>query len=203
MRKNNTKGFTVIELVIAMGILMLVAVFITYFSLDIADATLRYGRMLITQQTIQSTLEVMIPEIRSAGQANDGSYPLSIAGTSTLEFYSDLDGDGLLERVRYYLSDETFKKAVIPPSGTPPRYVSSTETLQDLVENVVPGDQLFQYYDSTATSTNSTALSQPVDVSRVKTVKVTLIANQGTDSTPSLVGTQAEAAIRNVRYQQP
>ena len=193
-------GFTLVEVVITMAIVMIVGVLFMRLSQDITSSALRFTNSLVTQQSIQSTLQTMVPEIRSAAQSNDGAYAISVAATSTFEFYSDVDRDGLFDRVRYFLSSTTFKKGVIKPTGSPLTYATSSEVLQDLVENVIPGSQIFSYYDKNATSSGSTALPSPIDPVQVKTIKITLVANQGTSSTPSIVGVETSATIRNLRY---
>lgn len=193
-------GFTLIEIVISMGIVMIVGVLFMRLSQDITSSALRFTNSLVTQQAIQVTLQGMVPEIRSASQSNDGAYAVSIAATSTFEFYTDIDRNGTFDRVRYFLNGTTFQKGIVRPSGNPLAYVSSTETVQPLIDNVIAGSQIFSYYDKSATSSSSTALPSPVDPVQVKTVKITLIANQGTSSTPSIVGVETEATIRNLRY---
>ena len=183
-----------------MAIVMIVGVLFMRLSQDITSSALRFTNSLVTQQSIQSTLQTMVPEIRSAAQSNDGAYAISVAATSTFEFYSDVDRDGLFDRVRYFLSNTTFKKGVTKPTGSPLTYATSSEVLQDLVENVIPGSQIFSYYDKNATSSGSTALPSPVDPVQVKTIKITLVANQGTSSTPSIVGVETSATVRNLRY---
>ncbi len=200
MKSCNQKGFTLLEIVISMGMVMMLGVLFMRLSRDVTDSTLRFSGSLVTQQQLDQTMQILLPEIRSATQGNDGSFPVLAAGTSSVQFYSDIDHDGLFDLVHYYLSGTTFEKGVIEPTGSPLIYASSTETVQDLVYNIVPGTQLFTYYDKNATSTDSTPIQQPVDVSQVKTIKITLIANQGTSSTPSLTGVETEATIRNLRY---
>ena len=193
-------GFTLFETVVSMGIIMIVAVLFMRLSRDVTDTTLRFNRSLITQTTIEQTLQMILPEVRSITESNVGAFPVSVAGTSTFEFYSDIDQDGLFERVRYFLDGNTFYKGVIKPSGSPLTYATSSESLRDLVDNMISGSQIFTYYDETATSTNSTPLQQPVSPLDVKTVKIALVANQGTTSTPAVVGVETEATIRNLRY---
>lgn len=47
-------------------------------------------------------IEVMIKEIREARMGDDGSYPIERAGDREFIFFSDIDNDGQIERVRYY-----------------------------------------------------------------------------------------------------
>lgn len=48
-------------------------------------------------------IEIMIKEIRAARTGDDGSYPIEKAEDKEFVFYSDIDGDGKTERVRYFL----------------------------------------------------------------------------------------------------
>lgn len=198
MKKNS--GFTILELVIAMGITVIVAVLFMRFSRDVTDSTLRFSGSLVAQQQIQQTLQLMMPEIRSASQSNLGGYPIGQATSSTFEFYSDVDRNGTFDKVRYFLNGTTFEKGVVRPTGTPFQYVTSTEEIVDLVINMIPSNQIFTYYDSAATSSLSIPLPQPIDVLKIKTVKVSIVANQGTQVIPSIVGVEDEATIRNLRY---
>jgi len=196
---NKQKGLTLIEVLITMALMTGIAFLITRLSGDLTDYSLRFNRGLFTQQQIQQTLQIIVPEIRSASQSSNGVYPIVEAATTSFKFYSDLDKNGTFEEVRYFLQGGIFKKGVIKPTGNPPTYPTSTEDVYDLVHNMSTGT-IFFYYDNTATSTLSAPLSSPVDVLKIRTVEVRLIANQGTTSTQSLTGIDNRATIRNLRY---
>lgn len=193
------KGLTLIEVLITMALMTSVAFMITRFAGDLTDYSLRFNRSIFTQQEIQQTLQLIVPEIRSASQSSTGVYPIAEATTSSFKFYSDLDKDGDFEEVRYFLQSNIFKKGVIKPTGNPPTYPTSTEVIYELVHNMGTST-IFYYYDNTATSTFSAPLSSPVDVLKIRTVEVRLIANQGTTSTQALTGVDNRATIRNLRY---
>lgn len=54
----------------------------------------------------------MVKEIREASMGEDGSYPIAKAEDKEFIFYGDVDYDGDVERVRYFLdSDESSSKA--------------------------------------------------------------------------------------------
>lgn len=195
----NQKGLTLIEVLITMALMTGIAFLITKLSGDLTGYSLRFNRSIFTQQEIQQTLQAILPEIRSATQSNTGVYPIVSAATTSFTFYSDLDRNGTFEQVRYFLQSGVFKKGVIKPTGNPPTYPSSSEVIYELVHGMTTST-IFYYYDSTATSTFSSPLSSPVDVLKVRTVEVRLIANQGTTSTQSLTGIDNRATIRNLRY---
>jgi hypothetical protein len=48
--------------------------------------------------------DIMAKEIRQARDADSGAYPLAKCNGKEFIFYSDIDGDGATERVRYYLA---------------------------------------------------------------------------------------------------
>lgn len=198
--RRSSAGFTLIEIVVAMAITSGLAFFFMTLARDTTDATLRFNSQLMTQQQIEQTMQLIVPEIRSIAQGIDGAYPIAEATTSTFQFYSDVDRNGSFDRVRYFLSNGTLKKGVIKPTGSPPVYATSSEAITDVVAGVVGGTTLFSYYDSSATSSTSNALPSPVDVLRIKTIKITIVANQGTSAKPSLVGAETSATIRNLRY---
>ncbi len=50
-------------------------------------------------------IEIMVKEIRKAREGENGAYPIEYAGDKELIFYSDIDGDGKTERVRYFLGE--------------------------------------------------------------------------------------------------
>jgi prepilin-type N-terminal cleavage/methylation domain-containing protein len=193
-------GFTLIELLIVMGIVAGIAMAVGLLGSDLTKYSLRFNNSLIVQQEMQQTLQIMLPEIRSIAQSNNGAFPIISAASGSFAFYSDIDRDGGFDQVRYFLNGTTFQKGVIRPTGNPVTYPSSSEDIRDMVHNIMSG-QIFSYYGITATSSQSAALPAPVDPLKVKTVKISLIANQNpSTSTPSIVGVENEATIRNLRY---
>lgn len=50
-------------------------------------------------------IEIMVKEIREARQGENGAYPIEYAGDKEFIFYSDIDNDGKVERVRYFLGE--------------------------------------------------------------------------------------------------
>jgi hypothetical protein len=58
-------------------------------------------------------VELMVKEIREAREGENGAFAIEKAGDKEFIFYSDVDGDGKTERVRYFLGEiqtETFEK---------------------------------------------------------------------------------------------
>jgi len=198
MKEN--KGFTLIEVLISMVILIVITGLILAFFQNVTDSSRRFSSSLIAQQQVQQTLQVIVPELRSAAQANTGAYPVFGVSSTTLGFYSDVDRDGLFERVRYFLDEDILKKGVIWPSGEPLVYDVDDEIIYDVIEGMVTGAQIFSYFDETATSTESTQLPSPISIVDIKKVRISIVVNQGTANQPSIVGVEDLVTIRNLRY---
>ena len=194
------KGFTLLEVLISMVILIVVTSLILVFFWNVTDTSRRFSSSLIAQQQVQQTLQIIVPELRSAAQSNTGVYPIFGVSSTTLGFYSDIDRDGLFERVRYFLDEDVLKKGVIRPSGEPMGYDIDDEVVYDVVEGVVEGAQIFSFFDGSATSTESNQLPFPINILDIRKVKISLVVNQGVAGKPSIVGVEDLVTIRNLRY---
>ncbi len=105
---NKIKSFTLIETIVMIGIFGLAMGAVTTFIVS-AYRTQSYTFQQATAVSeARRGIDIMIKEIRRADSGEDGSYPLEKAADKELIFYSDIDKDGEIERVRYFLgSTET------------------------------------------------------------------------------------------------
>ena len=94
-------------------------------------------------------IEIMVKEIREARYGEGGSYPIAQAGDFSFIFYGDIDRDSVVERIRYFLDGTNFKKGIVEPTGDPPQYVLSSETLSILSAYARNGTSapVFTYYN--------------------------------------------------------
>ena len=192
------KGFTLIEIIISMAIFTMVAMVISFFTLDISNFSFFFGETLVAQQELQQSLKVIVREIRSMGPSNNGSYPIIASSANSLTFYSDIDDDGLFERLRYYVEDNIFKKAVIKPTGNPLVYNPAEENIYELVNNVTNAGSVFEYYSRDYTGSEA-SLPAPIDIPSVKTIKVSLTVDQNPLQPPLPMSFSITAMIRNFR----
>ena len=177
--KKIKKGFTLIEFVVAIGIFSIVVIFTAIIGHDLISFNSFINESLLIEQEIALTFRSMGPEFRSVGQSSIGSYPLEYTGTSSLIFYTDLGKDGVFERVRYFYSNNILKKGVVKPTGNPLVYATSTEIINDVVKNVVltGTSTIFSYYGDSYTGSEP-PLAHPIDISKVRGVKIELTVNQ-------------------------
>jgi len=98
------KAFTLIETLITIFIFSL-AIGAIFSSILMIYKTHGYTfEQSIAIDEARRGIETMVKEIRMAKEGEDGSYPIELAGDKEFIFYSDIDGDGRVERVRYFLA---------------------------------------------------------------------------------------------------
>lgn len=184
-KTNKEAGLTLLEILISIGILVSGIALVGVFTRDVADIGIDYTQRFGTEQEISLTVNEMITEFRSIMQSHEGSYPISAASSSTLTFYADRQGDGLIERIRYFLDQGTLKKGVIAPSGNPLQYNPTDEIVSDIVHNVVTDTStIFSYYDENFTGSEA-PLVFPVTISNIRMVEINISAQDIKQITPT------------------
>jgi prepilin-type N-terminal cleavage/methylation domain-containing protein len=194
-------GFSLFEIIIV------VAIFATMIS---AVAKLKnttelmqeiVGQKMTSGQDIEQVLQIMSSEIRAAGPSALGAYPIESASTSSFVFFSDVDRDGVFERIRYFLETSTIRQGIIKPTGTPAGYPPGEEIFSLVTDNVIISSTtpLFAYFDSAYTGTQTSSLPLPIEVTKIRTVKINIYRDTkpGTAPAPSLF--TAEVTLRNLR----
>jgi len=201
---NNTslnRGFTLLELLVAMGIFTLLIGSVVVILSDTFKNNTIISKQLERQTDGRKVLEQVVDDVRRAEQSSIGSYSVEYAGNNELRFYANLDSDGYIEKVRYFIDGLEFKKGIIKPSGNPLMYVTSTErivTLARNVTNLARSIYVFSYYDQNYTG-SETAMTQPVTASNVRMIKIFLEMEDNPDKTPIALSVQSMAEIRNLK----
>ena len=197
--KTKQKGFSLIEILVALGIFSLIVVAIGLFQRDVFSLNNILQVGLKNQNEAKKILRPFANEARSASQSNLGSYPLATVASTTFSFYSDIDNDGLKEKVRYFLDDTTFKKGVIKPSGNPLTYNEEDEDIVRVVHDVV-NVSIFSYFDESYDGTaSSTPLAQPVTPSDVRLVQVEIVIDSDPNKPPAPLPVTTQVSIRNLK----
>ncbi|MFA6415896.1 MAG: type II secretion system protein [Candidatus Paceibacterota bacterium] len=197
---NNKKlGFSLIEILVVMGIVVLIGGSVATFQRDVIVHNSMIQSGAIAEDGVRNTLRQVIGELRSASPAQTGAYLLSAVATNTITFYSDIDSDGLRERVRYFLSGTDFKKGIVKPTGQPYIYNIANEQIRTVSPNVINATtSIFSYYDTNYNGSSS-ALSLPIDIAKVRLIKI----NVGIDPNPGrplqAMWVSSQVMIRNLK----
>lgn len=193
------KGFTIVEIMINLGIFSVIMVTIGLFIRNSYYMNSIFTGGLVSYDQSRKILQPIASEVRSASPSSLGAYALESTTDNSFIFYTDLDNNGTKERVRYYLSGINLMRGVITPTGSPLAYVSNNEVTQVLFEGVRNGSTpIFAYYDNTYTGSSS-PLTQPVSAMNVRLVKITLILDNNVSAPPSPITVTTQVSIRNLK----
>ena len=198
--KTLQKGFTIIELLISIFIISLFAVTATVFERDIFSLNFSLQNNLNAQLDARHIVKNMVAELRATEPSSLGAYPIVLASTTAITFYTDINGDSIKERIRYFLSGTSLKRGVLAPTGNPLTYVDANEKLTTVVSNAVSSSTvpIFQYYSSSYAGT-STPLVQPVNISSVRLVKITVIIEKDPNKSPVPIVVTSQVSLRNLK----
>lgn len=202
IKKQTQNGFTLLEILIAISIVAVFLGVVVYFGFDITGFNSFITENIISQNELQLTLNSLVTEIRSMGPSSIGGYPLETATSSSLIFYSDIDQDGLFERVRYFLTGATLMKGVIKPAGSPLAYNLTDEKTTEAVHYVISDpSSIFKYYGFESV-VGDPPLSFPINPALVRSIRAELTTDRDIQSQPGAVTFSVFATIRNLRNTQ-
>lgn len=115
------KGFTLTETLVAIAIFALAMMGATAAVMSAYQSQSFTRQQSVAIEEARRGIKTMIKEIRASSPGEDGSYPIEKAGDKELIFYSDVDQDLNIEKVRYFLgsagSDSKTKDCVSFEAG--------------------------------------------------------------------------------------
>ncbi len=190
-------GFTLLETIVVIGLTAVVGLAIGNMILFTYQTNAYLYQQSAATDNARRGLDPALQNLREATYGADGSYPLGSAATSSVTFYSDVDVDGSVEKIRYYLSGTTFYRGVTNPTGSPPSYAGqaeATSTIAQYVKNFSANAKVFRYYDSSGTE-----LVAPVDVADVRSVSISVMVDVDPNRTPTTYSLTGSATFRNLR----
>jgi prepilin-type N-terminal cleavage/methylation domain-containing protein len=194
------KGFSLLEVIIVVAIASTIVLVVANLGSNTNLLNNLVSQELQSKSDISQTLQIMTTAIRSASPSASGAYPIISAATSSFIFYSDTDGDGIVERVRYFLASSSIKEGLVQPTGTPATYPTSSEVVTDIIDSLVlsTSTPLFSYYNLNYTGSQP-AMTSTVDVSTIRLVKIAFSADTKPQQSPGPQYFSAFIDIRNLR----
>lgn len=194
-------GFTIMEVLISVAITALLAVAIG----DILIQGFRHNEVIWEQLKTQAegrrVLEQVVNYARKAETSSVGGYPIVSSTPNQFIFYANIDEDNYKEQVRFFLDGTTLKRGIIKPGGNPLVYDSGSEVVTTLaydVVNIAEGIPVFRYYDESYSGTED-ALDDPVDVTAVRVVRVSLELERAPTASPEPLYVESVVHVRNVK----
>lgn len=191
------KGITLLEIVVVLALLFLIGGAVVEVFISSLKSTNIIFDSLSAQGEGRRTLQDFVNETRSANFSSIGSYPLSRASSTEIVFFTNLDGDSYMERVRYFLHNKQLVKGIIKPSGSPLQYLPQNETTSTVANYVVnTTTPVFYFYDQNYSGPTTTPLSQPVNITDVRVVSMNLIIDKNPILSPNTLNLRVYSDIR-------
>ncbi len=194
------KGFTLIEISVAIGIFAIIIIILMDFIVQNYKSWRETSQIAEAQKDAQGAIQIMIKELRNITEASEtGSFPLEDAQNQSIIFYSDSNADSRIEKIRYFIDGRELKKGVIAPSDNPIEYNSANETTTNITKYISNQDEaIFYYYDENYNGTGL-PLTNPIDVTKVKLIKVLLRVNVDPSRPPSDFILESQVNLRNLK----
>ncbi len=190
-----SRGFTLIETIVTIAIFGSIMVLISSSILYFYRAHNYTIEQSFAIESARRGIEVMVREIREVTYSDTGAYPVVSAGLQSFSFYSDVDKDSNVEKIRYFLDGTSFKRGSIKASGNPLVYNAGDEEISVLSDNVrndtVP---IFHYYDQ-----NGAEIINLSNVTSIALVSVDLMVNVTLSRAPDEFILRSSANLRNLK----
>ena len=191
VRHTTKKGFTLIEAVlVVMGTIISS---VLYFYRTNAHAV----EQVYAIESARKGIEYLVRDLREATYADNGAYPFIAIGDHEVFFYSDIDQDQSVERIRYRLVNGVLEKGITNASGNPAVYNDTDElffAISTNVRNEENSTPIFSYFD-----VSGTAIVNLNNVTDVIFIKVNLMININPNRLPEDFTLRSSAAIRNLK----
>jgi hypothetical protein len=173
------KGFTIIEVSIAGLLIVALGVGLVTLQHFMTQGQLTAISSFLSVDQSNYAVSTIIREIRTARKGDNGTFPLELADSQEIIFYSDIDSDGKTERVRYYVDGTRLMKSVIKPTGNPLSYPENQAKTKVITEYLRNGSlPTFYYYNQDwPQDTTNNPLPTPANLNQVRLVQVFLKIN--------------------------
>lgn len=199
--KNDLQGgMTLVEILVAISIMTVVMIAVFAFQYNVMDYN-RYSQVKLTNvQDATNLLKYMSKELRTMSPAANGSYPIVAVATSSITFYSDIDGNGTKEQVRYYIASTTLYRGVTAPSGFPQTYNLVNESTSIMAAGVrnATSSALFEYFDSSYDG-NEQPLIYPLAIYIIRLVKINIMIDSDPKRSPLPIIYSTQVSLRNLK----
>lgn len=196
--ERHLKGMSLVELIVAVGIMAIVLSGMTVFLSSVWKTQLFTMRTGEASLTASRGVEGMVDLIRNAQTGADGSFPVARATGTEFSFFADENHDGKIERIHlfYDAAAKAVKYGVTDPTtATPPTYPASDGSVSNVAVSVAnSGSQpVFTYYDSS----NGSLPSSPT-LSDVRMVHVSIFIDPDPSPNSNTVEISSFASLRNL-----
>lgn len=196
---NDNRGVSLLEVIVAVGIFALLIGAVMEIFLFSWKGNAIIWEQLSTQNEGRKATQDFSNELREATASSIGAYAIESATGTQIVFYSNIDVDSLVERIRYFVASSTLKKGVIKPAGNPLTYNSGVESIIIIANDLANGTtSVFSYYDADFNGSGD-PLSGAIDVTKIRVVKMSLKLEENPNLSPVPFYIEIKVMIRNLK----
>src|SRR3989344_9425068 len=200
-KKSNKTGFTLIEILVVCVLMAILAGSILTVQYLISQVQTDVFKQLVGVDEANRNISSLVRELRNTRTGENGAYPLEATLNQEIIFYSDIDKDNSVEKVRYFLSGNQLNKSVIEAQGVPATYPTENAKTKVVAENIRNAETpIFYYYNGNwPTDTVNNPLDTPSRLSDTKLMKVYLEINPDENTPEKNFILESNVQIRNLK----
>jgi hypothetical protein len=195
------QGYGLLEVIISSFLFAIVvaggAAFFVYF-LRNYDFSFEETRII---NDAEATMRRIAKEVREARTSENGAYALFTANDQEIGFYSDIDNDDVVEKVRYYLDGSNLYRTIVEPEGSPLSYDDIDEEVSLVSEHLTNNsDPVFYYYNEDWPGdeiNNPLILTNRLSETRLVQIEIKVNTEEGLGVSDFIFST--EVMIRNLK----
>lgn len=193
-RAYSLNGYTLVEMLMVISLATVTLLVVTTAILAFYRGNTIIFNQALAVESARRGLAHVSADVRGAQYGDNGSFPIISIATSSFTFFTDIEGDGSAERIRYFLSGTTLKRGIIHASGSPATYPTAEEAVSTSATDVhnPTSTPIFRYY--TASSTEITSFATTTSVSYIT---VELRVDVDPANSPSIYTLRTTATLRN------
>lgn len=189
-------GISLIEVVMTTALITVVISLILAFQNGILEDQQFILNSYISIQNVNQATQQFVKEIRNSQASDSGGYPLEIVNDNEIAFYSNVDKDSQIEKVRYFLDGTNLVKGITDPSPHPIQYLAQNEKTIIVAENLILDSTPVFYYYGDNYLANQTPLPQLQRATQTKLVEINLTSNSNPNYLKENYQSHALAQIR-------
>lgn len=190
----NKRGFSLLEILFTISIVVMAGFLVADFVIQGFQATLFGQEQNMATQNARKVSRLVVNELREATQSEGGDYSLDTVLPQTLIFYSDIDKDNSIEKVRYFLDGSILKRGVINPSSG--LYPAEDEVITDEIEYMNNKlEPVFTYYNK-----NNVLIADPTtNKTSIRLIHISLKINVTPTQEPNDIYVDMDVQLRNLK----
>jgi len=199
VRKNTEfkKGMTFIEMLVVIAVSTIVMAAVASSIVFFYRTNTYTMEQALAINSARRGIEIAVKHIREAAYSDEGAYPVISISENEFSFYSDIDNDASVEKVRLFIENGSFKEGITNSAGSPPTYTGQPEEINILsedVRNIEEATKIFTYYGSDGSEIVNYANILDVTFAGIK-----LIVNINPARLPNQFDLNSSATLRNIQ----